>query len=251
MFRLYKKEAPFDGSWWWTTRPDTRGPYYKAIEWAATDRIKKALEEAWEDATPDIKFTLTSLNDLNRLGIEVLETFVEEKEAVEELSVDLTKIASQVGAVGKTPIEDTILSLEKLKGDVAKGKDLFIRQGCIACHAVDGGGAAKGPYMGQIGSIMNREQIAMAILRPNDTISQGFQTTLITVASGVAHMGFVTDRNADELTMRNIAGQVTKVKISDIISEKHMEQSMMPAGLANALSLEEFASLIEYLAESK
>ncbi|MEZ5301246.1 MAG: NPCBM/NEW2 domain-containing protein, partial [Verrucomicrobiales bacterium] len=27
LIRLYQKEAPYDGSWWWSTRPDTRGPY--------------------------------------------------------------------------------------------------------------------------------------------------------------------------------------------------------------------------------
>ena len=26
--RLYKKEAPYDASWWWGTRPDSFGPYY-------------------------------------------------------------------------------------------------------------------------------------------------------------------------------------------------------------------------------
>src|SRR5690606_26406017 len=29
--RIYHKEAPYDASWWWSTRPDTHGPYYKGI----------------------------------------------------------------------------------------------------------------------------------------------------------------------------------------------------------------------------
>ena len=37
--RLYQQEAPFDGSWWWSTRPDTRGPYYKPVTWSASPRI--------------------------------------------------------------------------------------------------------------------------------------------------------------------------------------------------------------------
>ena len=51
--------------------------------------------------------------------------------------------------------------------------------------------------------------------------------------------------------MRNIAGQESIIKISDIISRDELEHSMMPAGLANALSFEEFASLLTYLSNQK
>ena len=39
LIRLYQIEAPYDGSWWWSTRPDTRGPYYKPIKWEASEKI--------------------------------------------------------------------------------------------------------------------------------------------------------------------------------------------------------------------
>jgi hypothetical protein len=42
--RLYQKEAPYDGSWWWGTRPDTHGPYYKAENWEASEKIKERKE---------------------------------------------------------------------------------------------------------------------------------------------------------------------------------------------------------------
>jgi hypothetical protein len=53
------------------------------------------------------------------------------------------------------------------------------------------------------------------------------------------------------LTLRDIGGNVSKIKKSDIISRKELETSMMPAGLANALSYEELASLITFLANQK
>lgn len=39
--RLYHKEAPYDGSWWWSIRPDTHGPYYKTARWKASDKIER------------------------------------------------------------------------------------------------------------------------------------------------------------------------------------------------------------------
>ncbi|HEY2584369.1 MAG TPA: HEAT repeat domain-containing protein [Tepidisphaeraceae bacterium] len=43
--RLYHAEAPWDGKWW-GTRPDTRGPYYKPVDWDGTTRIGGAIETA-------------------------------------------------------------------------------------------------------------------------------------------------------------------------------------------------------------
>ncbi len=248
--RLYWKEAPYDGSWWWTTRPDTSGPYYKPITWEASQRIRTALEEDWDRTDADGRNYLTSLNDSHRLGIEKFGTFIVSEEA-EKIDVDLSKIAAKKGAIATTPIEDVILSLDKIKADVALGEKLFAQQGCVACHTLSSSEAPKGPYMGQIGSIMRNDQIAEAILRPNATISQGFQTTSITTKDGKTLVGFVTRRNADEITLRDITGNAIKVAVSNLKSEDHLPTSMMPPGLANSLSLQEFASLVEFLSGKK
>ena len=43
--RLDHREADYTGDWW-TTRPDTSGPYYKPVAWAETAKIERALEGA-------------------------------------------------------------------------------------------------------------------------------------------------------------------------------------------------------------
>ncbi len=40
--RLHAREADWDGKWW-TTRPDTSGPYYKPETWSESDRIAAVL----------------------------------------------------------------------------------------------------------------------------------------------------------------------------------------------------------------
>ena len=105
--------------------------------------------------------------------------------------------------------------------------------------------------MGQIGSIMVRDQIAESILKPNASISQGFSSVVISVKGDETYSGFVTAETADNVALRNIAGQEFIIKTGDIIDRKELETSMMPGGLANSLSFEEFASLITYLSERK
>ena len=246
--RLYKKEAPYDGSWWWSTRPDTHGPYYKAITWESSPAIKTFLVKEWNKAS-DKQF-YTDLND--KLRMEISEFGTNEKVAVkEEVKVDLEKIKNKKGQVGEASIEDVMLAMDKIQGDPALGKTLFTRQGCVACHSITKSETMKGPFMGQVGSIMNRQQIAESILKPNASISQGFATVMITAKGDKSYMGFVTEESAGQLVLRDIAGQVTRIKTSDIIKREEMETSMMPAGLANALSYEEFASLITFLSQQK
>jgi len=109
----------------------------------------------------------------------------------------------------------------------------------------------KGPFMGQIGSIMNREQIAESILKPNASISQGFASVVIEAKGDKTYMGFVTQESAAKVVMRDITGQLYTIKTADIISRRELEDSMMPTGLANSLSYEEFASLITFLSQQK
>lgn len=247
--RLYKKEAPYEGQYWWSTRPDGHGPYYKTMDWESSPVIGKFLMEEWKSQTWDKQF----FADLNgKYQMEISEFGVEETAvAKEETTVDLDMIKNKRGQIGESSIEDVMLAMAKTPGDPAIGKALFVKQGCVACHSINKGEPLKGPFMGQIGSIMNREQIAESILKPNASISQGFASVLITAKGNRSLMGFVTAETADKVTLRDIAGQVSTVKTADIITRKGMETSMMPAGLANSLSYEEFASLITYLAQQK
>lgn len=246
--RLYKKEAPYDASWWWSTRPDTHGPYYKAIEWESSPAIRKVLVSTWQQSQDKSFFT-----DLNsRLRLDIAEFGVETPVAIQEdAKVDLDKIRSKKGQVGTASIEDVMLAIAKLPGDAALGKTLFTQQGCVACHSLSKNEPMKGPFMGQVGSIMNREQIAESILKPNASISQGFSTVLLTAKGNKSYTGFVTEESSTRLIMRDIGGQVYTIRKADIISRKEMETSMMPTGLANALSYDEFASLVSFLSQQK
>lgn len=248
--RLYTREAPFDATTWWSTRPDTHGPYYKPEQWEASGKIKDFLTAQWNKANATDKKLYADLNGKFRLGITPFggdEPTQEESEA----KVDLEKIRNAKGQIGKSSIEDIMLAMDKIKGDPSIGKKLFVQQGCIACHSIEKGQPLKGPFMGQIGSIMNRKQIAESILKPNASISQGFATVEITTNDNKTLMGFVTGESAEKLTIRDIAGTAQTVLVKNIKSRKELETSIMPPGLANALSYEEFASLITYLSQQK
>ncbi|MFM9017330.1 MAG: hypothetical protein ACKOLZ_07475, partial [Verrucomicrobiota bacterium] len=135
----------------------------------------------------------------------------------------------------------------KGRGDVKLGQKLFTQQGCIACHSVDPAAEQKGPYLGAAGAKFARDYLVDSVLEPGKVVAQGFQTVVFTMKDGAVHNGFVTGEADGRVTLRNIAGQVTLLKRADVKDEKHLPQSMMPAGLAAGLTVEEFTSLVEYL----
>ncbi|NIP97493.1 MAG: hypothetical protein GWO24_30320, partial [Akkermansiaceae bacterium] len=50
---------------------------------------------------------------------------------------------------------------------------------------------------------------------------------------------------------RDITGNVTNLKVDEIKSRQQLNISMMPAGLAGGLTVDEFRALIEYLGSLK
>lgn len=245
--RIYHKEAPYDATWWWGTRPDTHGPYYVAEDWESTPLIRDFFLNTWKKKLFEKSF-FAYLNGRYRLGIDEFGGMEKPKPETTEPVADLEEIKNKKGQVGKTSIEDVMLALKELKGDQSQGKTLFTEQGCVACHNVEQGGVMKGPYLGQIGGIMNREQIAESILKPNASISQGFATVQIDTEER-SYTGFVTKESANSLVLRNIAGAATTINKQEVVSRRELDSSMMPTGLANALSYQEFVSLVDFLSK--
>jgi putative heme-binding domain-containing protein len=254
LVRLYNTEIDYDGKWWWKTKPDTRGPYYFLTKWAGTAAIGTALKAYWSKADAAKKSHLAKLMIYDRVEIDGIDLskyagakIVEEK----EVSVDLSKIANKKGQIGKMSVEDIIIALNTVKGDKSKGESLFMTQGCIACHSYKKGQPAKGPFMGAVGGILSREDIAMSILRPNASISQGFHSYMVTMKNGAVHAGFITKELDGVVTLRTIAGQISKLKASEIKSRTDMKTSMMPPGLASGMSVNDFVSLVDWLKSQK
>lgn len=255
LVRLYNTEIKYDGKWWWKTKPDTRGPYYFLTKWEGTPIVENAIKQFWAQANDQQKATVAGLMVYDRVKIDGIDTakYADTAKKVEEkeVNVDLSKIANKKGQIGKMSVEEVVLALNKVKGDKNKGEQLFLQYGCIACHSYKEGQPAKGPYMGAIGGIMDRENIAISIIRPNASISQGFQSYNVTMKNGTVHSGFITAELDGIVTLRNIAGQIFKLKSSDIKSRASLKVSMMPAGLANGMSVKDFVSLVDWLKSKK
>lgn len=147
--------------------------------------------------------------------------------------------------------DDVVAAVKKDKGDAALGKELFQRQGCIACHTISPSEPPKGPMLGGIGGRYNRAELCESIMKPSAKIAQGFETQWFKTKDGDVIEGFVSHESADALEVRVPAGVATQVKKSDIVARGKRDTSMMPEGLVVKLTPHDLASLIAYLESTK
>ena len=128
--RLYKKEGTYDASWWWGTRPDSHGPYYKAVTWEASPAIAKFLKAESLKTGVAGKAFYRDLDARNRMGIPAFAAVKKPAAApVKEPAVDLEKIKKKKGQVGKSSIEDVLLAVKKNKRRHGHRKSAFCQTG--------------------------------------------------------------------------------------------------------------------------
>lgn len=230
--RLYSKEAPYDGSWWWNTKPDTRGPYYKPILWTKSADIEKRFRDLWATADADQKTFLTSIANKHRMNLEGIGE-------VEKTGGKKEKI------IGEISIENVMLALDTLKGDPAKGRELMKSQACIACHSISENDPKRGPDLNTIGSILDREAIAEAILKPDAGIAKSWVDVI--TKDGTTLQGTLVEQSETQVIIRNIAGIPTTLKPADVKEVKTSASTLMGPHLLDALTMDQFADVISYL----
>ena len=157
------------------------------------------------------------------------------------------------GSAAKGPLiesmefEDVVVLVLKTKGDPARGRELFQRVGCIACHTTTPREPPKGPMLGGIGGRYSPAELCESIMKPSAKIAQGFETQWFKTKSGDVVEGFVVKEGGDEIEVRVPAGTTTVIKTADIMKRGKRETSMMPEGLVVKLTPDDLASLIAYL----
>lgn len=234
--RLYTKEAPYDGSWWWNTKPDTRGPYYVPVTWEASPKIETLFRDTFEQADDSQKSYITHLANKYRMNLEG----IGKVEKVAE---------NKVKKVGDISIENVMLALEKKKGNSDKGKKLMKTQACIACHAVEEGDREMGPSLARIGSTLDREAIAEAILKPDATIAENWVD--VTKNDGSIIQGTLVTKSDDQVVVRNIAGIETKIPADEVKKINKSASTVMGPHLLDGLTLQEFINVVDYLHSKK
>jgi putative heme-binding domain-containing protein len=137
-------------------------------------------------------------------------------------------------------------------GNAARGKELFLGVSqCARCHVCAGQGRAFGPDLTNIGTKYNRSQLLDQILHPSKVIAPEFKTSLITLRDDTEFSGFIIQRTADEIILREETLAERHIPRADVKDSRESLLSAMPEGLLAPLTAQEAADLLEYLGASQ
>ncbi len=136
--------------------------------------------------------------------------------------------------------------LIQLKGNPEKGIEQFVNF-CSMCHQINDKGIDFGPKLSEIGSKLSREGMYIAILHPNAGIGFGYEGFDIMMKNGDSYQGIIVSKNETDIALKLPGGTLQRLKTSGIKSIKQMDDSMMPAGLADGMKTQELVDLTEYL----
>lgn len=143
-----------------------------------------------------------------------------------------------------------VKELVGMKGDPGKGKQVFTSY-CSVCHQVNGEGMDFGPKLSEIGSKLPKEAQYAAIFDPSAGIGFGYEGFEVTLKDGSTVSGIVSSKTETDLILKFPGGSTQEYKMSQVKSIKQLKDSMMPAGLQDAMSTEELVSLVDYLSSLK
>ena len=136
------------------------------------------------------------------------------------------------------------------RGNPMEGEAIYRRLAlaCTACHAIGGAGGKVGPELMTIGASAPVDYIVESLFVPNAKVKEGYNAIALTLKGGRAASGVLLRETAEAVFLRDAAGNETSVPKADITARENVG-SIMPAGLINALTDKEKASLFAFLSQ--
>lgn len=194
---------------------------------AETNAAKAALpaSDSWNDWEPYLKAALG-------------DKFPESKALADATVVSLP-----------TEWQDRVKDINKLVGDVDRGRLIYQASKCASCHGGENANTsnALGPSLTGVAKRFSAEDLFRAIFEPNRDISDRYRATKVLTTDGTILVGMKIYDSVDGITLQLADGSLARINQADIEEKAFSGQSLMPAGLVDANSPKELADLYAYL----
>lgn len=184
------------------------------------------------------KVARTDLNDNVALRIQALKD--------PKLTAEVEK---HWGRFRPTPAELNAL-MDKMRGELAaapgsfnRGKLVFDNQ-CAKCHKFDGRGSEVGPSIEGAGRDI--EYLLINVLDPNRVIGAPYFMRTVNLLNGRVETGVLQAEDGQSITLKTENAVLKQIQKKDIDDVKVQEKSLMPEGLGNNMSVQDFRDLVRY-----
>ena len=131
-------------------------------------------------------------------------------------------------------------------GNPQKGKELFVKQQCAACHTLFGEGTKLGPDL-TTADRGSRRALITHIVEPSGAIRPEFQAYIAETTDGKFLTGLMVESTNNTITLADVKNFRTTLKRSEVESLQPANISLMPEKLLDGLSDEQLADFFAYL----
>jgi len=166
-------------------------------------------------------------------------------------------IANLNAAGGLKPIAQNLSAQERTrlladaqtKGGAERGRAIYHRKAmlCTTCHLINNRGGKLGPDLTTVGSYMTPASLLESLLKPSNSIKQGYETVLITTKDEALVAGLLQRKTGDSVLIRDTSGKVTAIPNANVKKIDVSPVSLMPPGLTATLRRDEMLDLLKYL----
>ncbi len=143
-----------------------------------------------------------------------------------------------------------LAQLVQSEGNAQRGEQIYRNAAlqCSRCHPIGTSGGQIGPNLISLGGSSQLDYIIESILVPEAKLKEGFQTIVALTEDGEVISGLERSRTEQTLSLLTADGKVVDIPRSSIEEERN-GKSLMPAALADTLSLNQLADLVRFLSE--
>lgn len=135
-------------------------------------------------------------------------------------------------------------------GNAESGQRVFLsaQTGCTMCHQAQGRGTSIGPDLSHVARSLDRAQLINAILDPSREIAPQYEHHIVETQSGTTYSGVLVHIGLEGSPLINALGS-GRVRIPVAQIKRHVTSplSMMPFGLENAMTVQDFRDLLAFL----
>lgn len=152
--------------------------------------------------------------------------------------------------LGETIDPQQILTLA---GQAERGKRLFLQggAGCFVCHKVGDQGGTFGPTLDRLGTKYSPFQLLEQILSPSRKVEPQYMMYVAELTDGQTQAGLLVEKKADHVALKDAAGTITRIPSAQLKALVVQDKSPMPDQLLSALTAQEAADLVAFLASLK
>ena len=186
--------------------------------------------------------------DVAKLGLRYVNTTGRDDPAL----TSRLREAAGLHATAKPPTQQELAAIMDevaARGNPHRGELVFRRSdtACYQCHAIAGAGGQVGPDLRAIGASSPLDYIVESILVPGKVIKEGYQTVVVAAKNGDVLSGIKVKQGDGRMVIRD--AQKEHVIALDQVRREREGGSLMPMGMADALTRQEFIDLVRFLAE--